>query len=858
MLSSSRYDSHLRRPFSQLSHRLRLMLAVFWVLACIPALGAAPAAASGSLHGTTTALNPQGQPFVVAGVTIKLTGNAPGLPSLSTYSDNTGEYEFTGIPAGSYTLEATLEGFKAVSRKITIVAGKSNVENIRLQFQQVRQKVEVRESAPVVSTQSTTPPTQTLQPKQLLTIPVIQQEFKRVLPVTPGVLRMQSGKIFIKGVPEGQSMLLLDSAEAVDPVTGDFSIDVPIDAIQSLDVYKAPFSAQYGGFVGGMTDITLKTPPSQWHLVMHDLNPSIRGKAGHLVGFARATPRISFGGPLWKDKINFSESFLYEMRKPDVRGLAWPNDEQKIQGYNSITDFQFIVSPRHLISLSVNLFPRREQWADLNALIPRPATSDRGQRGYSIHGSDTYQFASSGILDTLFKYTTIDSYAHGHGPADMLLTPNGIGGNFFNTWSRSGQQEEGQMVFSFPAKEWLGKHEFSVGTDIIHRNFDGISQSHPVLLLRNDGSPAERIDYTGVGNLAAGDSQFSGFGQDHWAINNRFALTFGLHYFGQTNGEAANFAPRLGLVYALDQSAKTILRGGIGTFYDRTPLLGADFANNPAQIITPLDLNGSPLGPAVSYRNVCARMSLGEPQVIPSCSDLGSTPYNLTWRLQVTRRISRRLTAEVSTLYSHTFKVFVINPVVTQDSAMLMLSNRGSSRYHEYEFTVNYQPSENTNLSLSYVRSTGSGNLNTVDDIFVPFQQPVIRPDAYANLPSDVPNRLTGFGSFELPWSITLSPSIDFHSGFPYSNVDVLQNYVGTPNSQRYPVFLSLNWRVYKDLPLPFHIHRGHTFRLGIYSLDTTGHPNPMAVFNNIASPQFGQFTGFGKRINGIIIEFSQ
>jgi len=855
MLSSSRYDPYLRRLFSQPSHCHRLMLAVFWVLA---GLAAAQAQTTGSLQGATTALNPQGQAFVVAGVTLKLTGNTPGLPSLSAYSDNTGAYEFSGIPAGSYTLEASLEGFKTVTQKITIVAGKTLVENIRVQFQEVRQKVEVRESAPVVSTQSTTPPTQTLQPQQLLTIPVVQQEFKEILPVTPGVLRMQSGKIFIKGVPEGQSMLLLDSAEAVDPVTGDFSIDVPIDAIQSLNVYKAPFEAQYGGFVGGMTDIELKPPPNQWHLVMRDLNPSLRGKAGHLVGFARATPRIRFGGPLWKDKINFAESFLYEMRKPNVRGLAWPNNEKKIQGYNSITNFQFIVSPRHLMSLSVNLFPRREQWANLNALVPRPATADRGQRGYSIDGSDTYQFASGGILDTLFKYTNVNSYAHGHGPEDMLVTPNGIGGNYFNSWRRSGDQDEAQMILNFPAKEWLGSHELSVGTDIIHRNFDGISQSHPVLLLRNDGSPAERIDYTGVGNLTAGDSEFSGFGQDHWAINNRFALTLGLRYFGQTNGEAADFAPRLGLVYALDQSAKTVLRGGIGMFHDRTPLLAADFANNPAQIITPLDLNGSPLGPPVSYRNVCARMSLGEPQVIPSCSDLSSTPYNLTWRLQVSRRISRHVTAQASTLYSHTSKVFVIDPIVSPDSAMLMLSNRGASRYHEYEFTVDYQPRENTYLSLSYVRSSSTGNLNTIDNIFVPFQQPVIQPDAYANLPSDVPNRLTGFGSFKLPWGITLSPSVDLHSGFPYSNVDVLQNYVGTPNRQRYPIFFSLNWRVYKDFPLPFHIHRGHKFRLGIYSIDTTGRQNPMAVFNNIASPQFGQFTGLGKRINGIIIEFSQ
>ena len=854
-----RFDHHpdLRRLFSRQLQGIHLMVAVLWVLVSIPIMAAAQPAATGSLRGTTTALNPQGQPFVVAGVTLKLIGDAPGMPSLSTYSDNTGAYEFTGIPAGPYTLDADLQGFKAVSRKVTVAAGKTLDLNVRMQLQQVRQKVEVRGSAPVVSTESTTPPSQTLQPKQLLTIPVIQQEFKRVLPVTPGVLRMQSGKIFIKGVPEGQSMLLLDSAEAVDPITGDFSIDVPIDAIQSLDVYKAPFSAQYGGFVGGMTDITLKPPPSQWHLTMHDLNPSLRGKAGHLVGLARATPRIRFGGPLWKDKINFAESFLYEMRKPNVRGLAWPNDEQKIQGYNSISNFQFILSPKHLVSLSVNLFPRRYQWADLNALIPRPATADRGQRGYSLYGSDTYQFGSGGILDSLFKYTSLDSYAHGHGPEDMLLTPNGIGGNYFNTWSRSAQQEEGQITYSFPSKEWLGKHEFSVGVNVIHRNYDGISQSHSVLLLRNDGTAAERIDFTSAANLAASDSEFSGFGQDHWVINNRFALTMGLRYSGQSNGDAADFAPRLGLVYALDRSARTILRGGIGTFYDRTPLLAADFADNPDQIITPLGLSGSPIGPSLSYRNVCGRATLGEPQVIPSCSDLGSTPYNLTWRLQITRRITRRINAEASTLYSHTFKLFVINPVASPDAAMLMLSNRGSSRYHEYEFTVNYRPSENANLSVSYVRSSATGNLNTTDNLFVPLQLPVFRPDVYANLPSDVPNRLTGFGSFKLPWGITLSPSIDLHSGFPYSNVDVLQNYSGKPNGQRYPIYFSLNWRIYKDLPIPFHIHPGHTFRLGIYSLNTTGHRNPTAVFDNIASPQFGQFTGFNKRINGIIIEFS-
>ncbi len=814
--------------------------------------------ATGSLHGTTTALNPQGQPFPVGGVAIKLIGGAPGLPSPSTYSADNGTYEFQDLPAGPYTLDATIEGFKAVTRKITITAGRTIVENIQMQLQEIRQKIEVRETAPLVSTKGTTPATQVLQPKQLLAIPVVQREFKEELPITPGVIRIQSGKIYLKGVPESESMLLLDSAQAVNPVTGSYSIDVPIGAIQSLDVYKAPFGAQYGGFVGGMVSIGLKPPPNQWHLMMQDLNPSLRGKDGHLVGFSRATPQIRFGGPLWKNKVNFAESFLYEMRKPDVRGLPWPNDETYIEGSNSITQFQFLLSPRNYASLTVNLFPRHTMWANLNALIPRPAAADDGQTGYSIDGTDTYQFKSGGILHTIFKFTQMNTYEHGNGSQPMLLTPTGIGGNYFNAWKRTSHQEEGQAIFNFPTKEWHGKHELMLGTDVIHRDFTGISQSHPVLILRPDGSPAERIDFSGEGHLSANDTATAGFGQDHWIMTSRLAATMGLRYFGETNGKAALFAPRLGVVYALNQSASTILRGGIGMFHDRTPLLAASFTGNPMRIVTPLDLSGSPLGPSVTYRNECARISSGGPQILPGCSELGSTPNNLTWRLQLTHRFSRKITAKISTLYSSTHKLFVINPFSPPaGTSSLLLTNSGSSRYHESEFHLDYRAGENADMSLSYVRSSSRGDLNTTDNVFVPIEVPVIRPDVYSNLPSDVPNRLTGFGLFKLPWGITLSPSVDLHSGFPYSNIDLLHNYVGEANSQRYPIFFSLNWRIYKDFPIPFHIHPGHTFQLGIYSIDTTGRQNPTAIYNNITSPFFGQFTGLGKRINGIVIEFS-
>ena len=49
-----------------------------------------------------------------------------------------------------------------------------------------------------------------------------------------------------------------------------------------------------------------------------------------------------------------SESFTYFMNKQIVRGLPWPNDITKRQGFNSFTNFQYIISPQHLLTFNVH------------------------------------------------------------------------------------------------------------------------------------------------------------------------------------------------------------------------------------------------------------------------------------------------------------------------------------------------------------------------------------------------------------------------------------------------------------------------------------------------------------------------
>ena len=133
--------------------------------------------------------------------------------------------------------------------------------------------------------------------------------------------------------------------------------------------------------------------------------------------------------------------------------------------------------------------------------------------------------------------------------------------------------------------------------------------------------------------------------------------------------------------------------------------------------------------------------------------------------------------------------------------------------------------------------------------VFVPFEQPVIRPNMFADLPSNVPHRVVTWGRFKAPWQITASPIFDVHSGFPYSPVDVLQNYVGAPNGRRFPAFLSLDLKLSKDFRLPLIPWlKNHKLRGAIAVYNLTNHANPRDVFANIASPFFGHFVGFQHR----------
>jgi hypothetical protein len=808
---------------------------------------------AGTLRGVVTLVTPEGQVFPGEEVAIQVTATGASAPNFTVSTSETGVYRIVNVPPGEYTLTASAPGLKTATIKLTIQAGQATFEDIRLAMEVLRQEIEVHSAGPVTAVGNVAPPAQ-LTAEQVATAPVLHQKTQDELPLMPGVIRTPEGRTYIKGSDESTGMFKIDRVEAVDPVTGAFIIDLPIDAISSLEVNEAPFLAEAGGFVGGLTTVSTEAPAGQWHDKVSNLVPHMFAEQGQFVGIKSFEPRMYLTGPLWAGKLNFSEAVDYDLSRDNVRGLAWPNNVTTTTGLNSYTSVQALFSDRHILTGHAQFFPERQVNANIDALIPKPASENYGQRGLSASATDRMVLASAVTFTTVVHVLEVHNYSRAQGVLDMLVTPVGFGGDYFNDWTRSSNQEEAEEIMGLPQKDWFGRHDLTFGVEADRRSYDGANLSRPIQVFGADNSPLENVGFTGGRPLNASATEVSGYVSDHWVLGNYVALNLGFRATTQTIGDTIASAPRIGLVFTPDKQGKTVVRAGAGVFYDRFPLLAADFASNPDRVVTLLGANGVPAPPPATLPNRCAERAPGGLQMLSGCADFNTAPYATTWRVEVERQITTQLRARVGYLWSPTFDVFVVDPTTLAGSGpAMLLKNTGSSRYHQLEATAVYAPNARVRLSATYLHSQSRGDLNVLPDLFGTFWQPIIRPNLFANLPSDVPDRFTALGSIGLPWKLAFIPSLDVQSGFPYSNVDARQNYVGAPNSLRFPTYFTFDFSIYREFHPP--VFKSHLVRLGIFSLNSTNRRNPTAVYNDTASPYFGDFTGLGKRVNGFVLD---
>ena len=812
---------------------------------CVAAL---PAALAQAVHKLDVAVRDQSN-LAIPGVHLEL-GEADAPPATAETGAD-GHANFPNLKPGRYRLVVSAPGYEKLERDVDLPAAEGvTAISVELAPPVVRSRVEVTAEASPVEAGSSTSTTISRQLAKAL--PDRPATVADTLPLVPGVVREPGGALVISASPEHRAALVVNSADVTDPATGQFGLTVPVDSVDVVDVYQTPFLAEYGRFTAGLVSVATRRGGDKWKWELNDPFPEFRIRSWQLRGLRTATPRLNFEGPLIAHKLFISEGFEYEVRKTEVYELPFPNNQKREEGFNSFSQFDWVVSDRQLVTGTLHVAPRHLSDWNIDFLNPVETSPDASIHAFTGALADRLSLGRA-YWENTFSVTSSDASVWPKGPRDLVYTPAVNYGNYFATKDRSAARIAGLSNLAFaPVHRW-GEHHFKVGASSAASYEDGDVAGQPVDLLNAAGQRLERITFNRNQSFDIADTELSFYGQDHWIATPRLSFDLGTRIESQQISGVFRLAPRAGFAWNPIPGAATTLRGGFGIFYDKVPLNVYVFNRYPDQVVTLYGSGGDISGGPYLYRNTLGQVQVRHPFLFQEPQDGNFSPRSTTFSLQVEQPVNSRLRLRAGYMSSISDGLVVLTPTVPDPATRLgsyLLSGTGGSRYRQFETTARFRAGEERELVFSYVRSKGRGDLNEFGNFLGIFPVPIVRPNQFGNLPADLPNRFLLWGLVKFPAQIRISPVVEYRNGFPYTVKDALQDWIGTPNGQRFPNFFSLDSRISKDIQ----VNPKYAVRFSLASFNLTNHFNPEAVRANIADPAYGLF--FGHRGRRFTVDF--
>ena len=828
---------HYRHPRGDSSKPAVLCLFIFPLLAVWPFASVSRGTQlDGSFAKVTGAVfveDSAGARSAVASAKVTLSGPA----IIETETDEDGNFSVSSVPFGTYEVEAVAPGL-AIRQTI-------RVETIEIRLLLPLKPVEVISSVVVKADPPATKdpaPSETIASNTLRDAPNKNERFESDLPLIPGVVRGPDGRVNLKGSRNTQSGALVNSANVTDPVTGGQAINLPIDVVSSVQVISNPYDPQYGKFTGAVASVATKTGDyDRFHVSLQNFVPRVRDRDGIIAGIGAATPRFTFTGPIVKNRVAITQSFEYRFVRTPVNSLPPLERDTKLESFDSYTQFDFVLTPKQTTTVSLAIYPQKLDYLGLNTFTTQASTPDFHQRGFQAYLQHRYVVGAAGLLTSQVSYKRFDADITPQSDDPYRLMLETTEGGFFNRQARRSSRTSWEETYRFAPWQFAGSHEFTVGLSFEHSEYRGRQAFLPVEIDGESDAPVESISFSEATSFAIDQNETSWFVGDQWAVTPRFIVTPGMRFDYDTVTHSAHTAPRVGFLLTLTKDAKTLLKGGVGRFYDRVPLLAATFPDLPDRTVTLLGENGA-VSTSTFYENTLAGPL--------------RNPVSTSWNLELDREVTQNLLLRFAYEQRHTTDDFVVSPVTNVATGAVELSNRGSSSYREFQWTARYKLHKNV-FNASYVRSRAFGDLNDLNQFLGNLAQPVIQANGRGRLSFDAPNRLLFWGTLAGPLKLTLVPVYELRTGFPYSVENELREYVGPRNVNRFPRFSSFDLQVTRPISLPFGDRHLHT-RVGLGIFNLFNHFNPRDVQNNLASARFdGFFNSAWREYRGkFVLEF--
>jgi hypothetical protein len=397
--------------------RLFLEPGMALALTCSIVLLNAPAAAQ-ALYGSLTGTIADSSGAAVPGATVAIQNEATGL-TLTATTDETGSYTIRNITGGTYTLKASLQGFKEfVQTGIPITAGGIVRINGRLEIGALSESVTVTTEAVLLKTDKADVSVD-LRPEDVTNLPLNQyRNYQYLMNLVPGATPPQfqnaqtdtPGRALttnINGTNRNNNVTRIDGAASINVwLPHHAGYIAPVETIENVNISTNSFDAAQGMTGGAATAVVTKSGTntfkgSGFYFRQQD---ELNARRGYFdpskVDASTAIMGGTAGGPIRRDKLFYFGSWERNAERQGIfNTYTVPTERMRNGDFGEVvalnSNFR-IYDPATGTSTGANraIFP--------DAIIPANRISEISRRIQSLYPAPNNPGTNNGLQNNLY------------------------------------------------------------------------------------------------------------------------------------------------------------------------------------------------------------------------------------------------------------------------------------------------------------------------------------------------------------------------------------------------------------------------------------------------------------------------
>jgi len=377
---------------------------------------------------------------VVPNADITLTNLATNEKRTSQSNDS-GDYVFTLLPVGHYSISVKAKGFQeSITKDLPVEAGDRARADVHLQLGSETTVVEVVAQTPLLQADSATV-SSTVTARAVQDLPLNGRNFVQLVQLVPGAnegpgnglssggrpddRRTNAAGFSVNGQDDTLNNWVVDGIDDNERIIGTIGVKPNVEGIQEITVQTNSYAAEAGRTAGGVVNIVTRSGTNQFHGSIYEYfrNDIFDGRnyfqtTGNKPELRQNQYGASIGGPIFRDRTFFY--FDFEGLRT-VSGVTDTGTVPTLAEYNDINSIGG-GTPQALLSAANGTLGRPIDPIALNylKLFPAPTNSNlsnnftispnKTQNSITYDARVDHKFNDENLFFGRFAYNTVNTF----------------------------------------------------------------------------------------------------------------------------------------------------------------------------------------------------------------------------------------------------------------------------------------------------------------------------------------------------------------------------------------------------------------------------------------------------------------